>query len=183
MTSLSDVEYSRILPQPVHVRLHVCNGSSCRTVANLLVPRSLCHKMWPAIFIVSAKGKRISKNHNKRRKLSAVRSSSSTRLKVNGIRDARWALLDSLDIVIVVKWLLWAGSNLVKAVIHQTTVPVASFVTTFKDRNAIFSPRVLEQSCWQLLRGAFENQIAAAVFSMKQVLYHDRALVSHAEAF
>ena len=111
-----------------------------------------------------------------------MRSSSRTRLKVNGIRDARWALLDSLDIVIVVKWLLWAGSNLVKAVIHQTTVPVASFVTTFKDRNAIFSPRVLEQSCWQLLRGAFENQIAAAVFSMKQVLYHDRALVSHAEA-
>ena len=59
MTSFIEVEYSRILPQPVQVRLQVCNGSSCRTVANLFVPRSLCRKRWPAIFIVSAKGKRI----------------------------------------------------------------------------------------------------------------------------
>jgi hypothetical protein len=29
----------------------------------------------------------------------------------------------------VVKWLLWDGSNLVKAIIHQTTAIVASLVT------------------------------------------------------
>jgi len=32
---------------------------------------------------------------------------------------------------LLVKWLLWASSNLVKAIIHQTTVRVASFVTIF----------------------------------------------------
>src|SRR5262245_52328336 len=54
--SLSDVEYSRIRPQPVHVRLHVCNGSSWSTVANFLVPRSLCPITYAAIFAVSGKG-------------------------------------------------------------------------------------------------------------------------------
>src|SRR5215467_8642676 len=54
--SLSDVEYSRIRPQPVHVRLHVCNGSSWSTVANFLVPRSLCPITYAAIFAVSGRG-------------------------------------------------------------------------------------------------------------------------------
>src|SRR5204862_4929405 len=54
--SLSEVEYSRIRPQPVHVRLQVCNGSSCRTVANFFVPRSLCPITYAAIFAVSGKG-------------------------------------------------------------------------------------------------------------------------------
>ena len=57
--SLSDVEYSRMRPQPVQVRLQVCNGSSCKTMANLGVLRILCLMMWLAIFFVSAKGKRI----------------------------------------------------------------------------------------------------------------------------
>src|SRR5271154_3190509 len=57
--SLSDVEYSRILPQPVQVRLQVCNGSSCKTMANFGVLRSLCLMMWLAIFFVSANGNRI----------------------------------------------------------------------------------------------------------------------------
>src|SRR2546423_9062137 len=57
--SLSDVEYSRIRPQPVHVKLHVCNGSSWRTIANFGVFRSLCLMMWPAIFAVNASGNRI----------------------------------------------------------------------------------------------------------------------------
>src|SRR5262245_4345796 len=57
--SLSDVEYSRMRPQPVQVRLQVCNGSSCRTIANFGVLRSLCLMMWLAIFFVSANGKRI----------------------------------------------------------------------------------------------------------------------------
>ena len=43
--SLSDVEYSRMRPQPVQVRLQVWSGSSCRTVANFSVPRSLCVMM------------------------------------------------------------------------------------------------------------------------------------------
>src|SRR5689334_6730869 len=58
-TSLSEVEYSRIRPQPVHVRLQVCNGSSWRTMANLGVRRSLCLIICPAIFAESAKGNRI----------------------------------------------------------------------------------------------------------------------------
>src|SRR2546423_406158 len=57
--SLSDVEYSRIRPQPVHVKLHVCNGSSWRTIANFGVFRSLCLMMWPAIFADNASGNRI----------------------------------------------------------------------------------------------------------------------------
>src|ERR1039457_7214798 len=57
--SLRLVEYSRMRPQPVQVRLQVCSGSSCKTMANLGVLRSLCLMMWLAIFFVSAKGKRI----------------------------------------------------------------------------------------------------------------------------
>src|SRR5204863_8586195 len=60
--SLSDVEYSRIRPQPVHVRLQVCSGSSCKTIANFGVLRSLCLMMWPAIFADSARGNRIGFN-------------------------------------------------------------------------------------------------------------------------
>ena len=43
--SLSDVEYSRMRPQPVQVRLQVCSGSSCSTIANFGVRRSLCLMM------------------------------------------------------------------------------------------------------------------------------------------
>src|SRR5580698_2636123 len=57
--SLRLVEYSRMRPQPVQVRLHVCSGSSCKTIANFGVLRSLCLMIWLAIFFVSAKGKRI----------------------------------------------------------------------------------------------------------------------------
>src|SRR5437660_11647664 len=54
--SLSEVEYSRIRPQPVQVRLQVCNGSSCNTVANFFVPRSLWPMMYAAILLLNAKG-------------------------------------------------------------------------------------------------------------------------------
>src|SRR5205823_10917511 len=54
--SLSEVEYSRIRPQPVQVRLQVCNGSSWSTVANFFVPRSLWPIMYAAILLVSARG-------------------------------------------------------------------------------------------------------------------------------
>src|SRR5438128_7680140 len=57
--SLRFVEYSRIRPQPVHVKLQVCNGSSWSTIANFGVLRTLCLTMWLAIFTVSARGKRI----------------------------------------------------------------------------------------------------------------------------
>ena len=56
---LEDVEYSRMRPQPVQVRLQVCSGSSCKTIANFGVLRSLCLMMWLAIFFVSANGNRI----------------------------------------------------------------------------------------------------------------------------
>src|SRR5205085_10900745 len=54
--SLSEVEYSRIRPQPVQVRLQVCSGSSCSTVANFFVPRNLWPIMYAAILLVSARG-------------------------------------------------------------------------------------------------------------------------------
>src|SRR5947207_6832238 len=54
--SLREVEYSRIRPQPVQVRLQVCRGSSCSTVAKRFVPRSLCPIMYAAILLVSARG-------------------------------------------------------------------------------------------------------------------------------
>src|SRR5437879_5947973 len=54
--SLSDVEYSRIRPQPVQVRLQVCNGSNWSTVANFFVPRSLWPIMYAAILVVNASG-------------------------------------------------------------------------------------------------------------------------------
>src|SRR6266853_5685763 len=57
--SLRLVEYSRMRPQPVQVRLHVCNGSSCSTKANLGVRRTLCRMMCRAIFAVNARGNRI----------------------------------------------------------------------------------------------------------------------------
>src|SRR5580658_7620651 len=58
--SLRLVEYSRMRPQPVQVRLQVCNGSSCNTKANLGVRRTtLCLTTWAAIFAVNASGKRI----------------------------------------------------------------------------------------------------------------------------
>src|ERR1043165_7586982 len=59
--SLRLVEYSRIRPQPVHVKLHVCSGSSCSTIANFGVRLTLCLMMWPAIFAVRANGKRITR--------------------------------------------------------------------------------------------------------------------------
>src|SRR5436190_2151598 len=54
------VEYSRIRPQPVQVRLQVCNGSSCSTIAKRGVFRTLCLIMCRAIFTVNASGNRIS---------------------------------------------------------------------------------------------------------------------------
>src|SRR5215216_5141996 len=56
MTCFSEVEYSRMRPQPVQVRLQVCSGSSCNTIANFGVRRVLCLMMCPAIFAVSANG-------------------------------------------------------------------------------------------------------------------------------
>src|ERR1017187_4508884 len=60
------VEYSRMRPQPVQVRLQVCSGSNCKTMANFGVLRSLCLMMWLAIFFVSANGKRIVFNEPRR---------------------------------------------------------------------------------------------------------------------
>src|SRR4051812_14573807 len=57
--SLRLVEYSRMRPQPVHVKLQVCSGSSCSTMAKRGVRRILCLIMCRAIFAVKASGKRI----------------------------------------------------------------------------------------------------------------------------
>src|SRR4051812_5826022 len=57
--SLRLVEYSRMRPQPVHVKLQVWSGSSCKTIANFGVLRILCLTMCEAIFAVSDNGNRI----------------------------------------------------------------------------------------------------------------------------
>src|SRR5277367_1302492 len=54
--SLRLVEYSRMRPQPVQVRLQVCNGSSWRTRANLPVFLILLVMMCRAILADSVKG-------------------------------------------------------------------------------------------------------------------------------
>src|SRR5207244_12123586 len=54
--SLSEVEYSRIRPQPVQVRLQVCNGSSCSTVPNFFVPRILWPRRYAPISLFNANG-------------------------------------------------------------------------------------------------------------------------------
>src|ERR1035441_3248737 len=54
--SLRLVEYSRIRPQPVQVRLQVCNGSSWSTRANFPVFLILLVMMWRAIFADSVNG-------------------------------------------------------------------------------------------------------------------------------
>src|SRR5580692_11494947 len=57
--SLRLVEYSRMRPQPVQVRLHVCSGSSCNTKENFGVRVSFCLTTWAAIFAVHPSGNRI----------------------------------------------------------------------------------------------------------------------------
>src|SRR5580698_6474170 len=57
--SLRLVEYSRMRPQPVQVRLQVWSGSNCSTSANLGVRLILCLTMCPAILTVNARGNRI----------------------------------------------------------------------------------------------------------------------------
>src|SRR5215472_14664685 len=60
--SLRWVEYSRMRPQPVQVRLQVWSGSSCKTKANLGVRRTLCLTICRTIFAVNASGNRIRDN-------------------------------------------------------------------------------------------------------------------------
>src|SRR5580658_7497730 len=57
--SLRLVEYSRMRPQPVQVKLHVCSGSSCNTKENFGVRESFCLTTWAAIFAVHPSGNRI----------------------------------------------------------------------------------------------------------------------------
>src|SRR5882672_2449768 len=54
--SLRLVEYSRMRPQPVQVRLQVCNGSSWSTRANFPVLLILLVMMWRAIFADNVNG-------------------------------------------------------------------------------------------------------------------------------
>src|SRR5271167_1525889 len=57
--SLRLVEYSRMRPQPVQVRLQVWSGSSWSTRANFGVRLILCLTMCLAILAVNARGNRI----------------------------------------------------------------------------------------------------------------------------
>src|SRR6266850_3648993 len=57
--SLRLVEYSRMRPQLVQVRLQVCSGSSWSTSANFGVRRILWLTICRVIFAVKASGKRI----------------------------------------------------------------------------------------------------------------------------
>src|SRR4051812_34072102 len=71
--SFSEVEYSRMRPQPVQVRLQVWSGSSWRTVANFSTRRTFFPMMWVAILAVSASGNLIkSRTFYKRWNLQAM---------------------------------------------------------------------------------------------------------------
>src|SRR3954465_392541 len=71
--SFSEVEYSRIRPQPVQVRLQVWSGSSWSTVANFSTRRTFFPMMWVAILAVSASGNLIkSRTFYKRWNLQAM---------------------------------------------------------------------------------------------------------------
>src|SRR5579864_40209 len=48
--------YSRMRPQPVHVRLQACKGSSIITIGNFLAPRKRCVATYFARFAVIFKG-------------------------------------------------------------------------------------------------------------------------------
>src|SRR6476660_2570544 len=48
--------YSRMRPQPVHVRLHACRGSSIITRGNLSTPRSLLPAMYLDMLVVIVSG-------------------------------------------------------------------------------------------------------------------------------
>src|SRR5438034_4115188 len=87
--SLSEVEYSRIRPQPVHVRLQVCSGSSCKTIANFGVLRSLCLMMWPAIFADNANEKRIGLT-DRRDLFGSFRRRSDRNGRVGQLGRHRW---------------------------------------------------------------------------------------------
>ena len=54
--SLSEVEYSRMRPQPVQVRLQVWSGSNCNTSGNFFTPLSLLRMMCLAILADNASG-------------------------------------------------------------------------------------------------------------------------------
>src|SRR5438094_7386283 len=57
--SLMLVEYSRMRPQPVQVRLQACSGSSISTSGNRFTPVSFFRRMYAAIDRVRLRGKRI----------------------------------------------------------------------------------------------------------------------------
>src|SRR5581483_6043858 len=57
--SLMVCEYSRIRPQPVHVKLQACKGSSMRTSGKRFSPDSFLRAMYPAMDVVRLNGKRM----------------------------------------------------------------------------------------------------------------------------
>src|SRR5713101_856402 len=61
--------YSRMRPQPVHVRLHACSGSSIITSGNFSAPPMLFFARYPAMLAVKLKGTLI---HYPRLQLDAV---------------------------------------------------------------------------------------------------------------
>src|SRR5579872_4251034 len=52
MISLMVDLYSRMRPQPVHVRLQACSGSNIMTIGNFLTPRKRCVATYFARFAV-----------------------------------------------------------------------------------------------------------------------------------
>src|SRR5881397_3425489 len=84
--SLIEVEYSRIRPQPVQVRLQVCNGSSCRTVANFSVPRSFRPIIYAAILLVRASGNLIKATIVTRGQRVSIDAPLTKRTQSHGVR-------------------------------------------------------------------------------------------------
>src|ERR1700730_19204051 len=51
--------YSRIRPQPVHVKLQACKGSNMRTSGYRFSPANFFRAMYPTMVVVKDKGKRM----------------------------------------------------------------------------------------------------------------------------
>ncbi len=80
--------YSRIRPQPVHVKLHACSGSSISTMGNFLAPERRCARHSRRFGWSSAMGKAWASSSSKRagwsraRRLRSGRKGNATKARI-----------------------------------------------------------------------------------------------------
>lgn len=82
---------------------------------------------------------------------------------------------------------LWPALELAQRLVPLASEPIQIFPRLQNDRNSLFSLGHARPGPFSLMvrtpkHMPFENQISAITFSVKQILHHYRALVSHAES-